>query len=129
MAKAFHAASGLPIPFSSVMADAMFRATLDDRDKVCLLYVVDDVPRGILAAHAGLHHFTPIKIAQEIIWWVDPDYRGSSALKMLSAYEEWARERGCVFAGMVGLGADPAPSALYQRRGYEPTERHFLKLL
>src|ERR1700710_2847381 len=90
MAKSFHAASGVPFPFSAPMADLLFRASLVDADRVCLVYVPDGVARGVLAAQAANHQFAPVRLATEIMWWVDPDYRGTSAMEMLAAYEEWA---------------------------------------
>ncbi|WP_149343232.1 GNAT family N-acetyltransferase [Neorhizobium sp. P12A] len=129
MAKAFHAASGLPFQFSAPHADALFRSSLTDPDRACLVYDVSGIARGVLAAQAGAHQFAAIKVASEIMWWIDPNNRGSVALKMLAAYEDWARDRGCAFAAMVGLGSDPAVGALYERRGYQPAERHFMKSL
>ncbi|MBO9100005.1 MULTISPECIES: GNAT family N-acetyltransferase [unclassified Rhizobium] len=129
MAKAFHAASGLPFQFSAAHADALFRASLVDEDRLCLVFAPEANAHGVLVAHAALHPFAPIKVASELMWWVDSEHRGLSATKMLSVYETWARERGCHFAGMVGLGADPSTSRLYERRGYAPVERHFMKSL
>ncbi len=129
MAKAFHAASGVPFAFSPAKADALFRASLADDDRLCLVYVPDGIARGVLAAQASAHPFAPISFASEIIWWIDPAFRGPSAMKMLAAYETWAGERGCHFAGIVGLGSEPATANLYLRRGYEPAETHFLKVL
>ena len=129
MAKAFHAASGLPFQFSAAHADALFCASLVDDDRLCLVFAPEETTHGVLVAHAGMHPFAPIKVASELMWWVDPDHRGVSATKMLNAYETWARERGCKFAGMVGLGAAPSTARLYDRRGYAPVERHFMKSL
>src|SRR5262245_39885246 len=114
MAKAFHAACGLSFPFSAPMADALFRASLVEADRVCLVFAPAGEARGVLAAHAGMHQFAPVKVASEIMWWVDPEYRGGSSVRMLAAYEEWARERGCVYAAVAGLGADPLVGRLYE---------------
>jgi hypothetical protein len=48
---------------------------------------------------------------------------------MLSEYEAWAAEQGCLFVGMAGMGDDPAVGKLYQRRGYRRAETHYLKSL
>lgn len=127
MAKAFHAAAGLPFAFSAPHADALFRASLIDGDRLCLIYAPDGTARGALVAYASQHQFAPVKVASELMWWVDPEHRGLSAAKMLQAYEDWAAERGCVFASMVSLDGNVAPSKLYERRGYVPIERHFMK--
>jgi GNAT superfamily N-acetyltransferase len=128
LARNFHQASGLPIPFSAPFASLLFDACLSDQDRLCLVLDIDGV-QGVLAAQAGLLPLAPVKAATELIWWIEPAHRGRSALAMLDAYETWARERGCVFANMVGLGSDPLPARLYERRGYIAAERHFMKPL
>ncbi len=126
MAKAFHEASGIPIPFSAAAASVLFDAALTDADRLCLIYEQDAAARGVLAAIAAPHHLAPVKVASEIVWWIDPAWRGRGAMKMLAAYETWASERDCQYISMVGLGADPAVSKLYARRGYQAVERHFM---
>lgn len=129
MAKAFHAVCGLPFAFSAPMADALFSVALNDAEMLCLVLDVDGQARGVLAAQAEMHRFTPVKMAFELLFWIDPDHRGSSARPMLDAYEGWARERGCLYVNMVGLGGDPLTTRLYERRGYQAVERHFMKSL
>ncbi|MBZ9653553.1 GNAT family N-acetyltransferase [Phyllobacterium lublinensis] len=85
--------------------------------------------QGLLAAQAGPLPLAPVKAATELIWWIEPHARGRAALAMLDAYEAWARDRGCVFANMVGLGSDPLPARLYESRGYIAAERHYSKTL
>ncbi|WP_244490291.1 GNAT family N-acetyltransferase [Rhizobium sp. Root483D2] len=129
MAKAFHAASEVPFPFSAPMADNVFRSSLDAPDQLCLVLDVDGVALGVLAAEAQPHRFSPVKMAFETMFWIDPEHRGLHARKMLDAYEQWARHRGCAFIHMVGLGGDPLTSRLYERSGYLAVERHFMKPL
>lgn len=126
MAKAFHAASGVPFPFSAAAASVLFDAALVDGNRLCLIYEREGIARGVLAAVCAPHHLAPVKVASEIIWWIDPDWRGRAATKMLAAYEAWSAERGCQYVSMVGLGADPSVSELYARRGYQAVERHFM---
>lgn len=129
MAKAFHAASGVPLPFSAAAASVLFDAALTDCNRLCLVYECDGLARGVLAAVAASHHLAPVKVASEIIWWIEPDWRGGAAMKMLTTYERWAADCGCQYVSMVGLGDDPAVSKLYAHRGYQAVERHFLKPL
>lgn len=129
MARDFHAAAGVPFPFSAAHADAIFRASLLDEDRLCVVLDVDGAARGALIAEAGAHPFGPFKVASEVMWWIEPAYRGAGAASMLAHYEAWARERGCVLAHLVGLGGDPAIGIFYQRHGYSAAERHFLKTL
>lgn len=130
MARDFHRASGVPVPFSPALASLIFDATLSDPDRLCLVLDVDDVARGILAAQAGPHGFAPIRLASEVMFWVDPGHRGTSAaVRMIAAFEDWARSRACHLCHMVGLGSDPAVGRLYARCGYQAAERHFMKSL
>ena len=130
MAKAFHEASGTLLPFSFAAASLMAGRALTDPDKLCLVLSSDGCPaQGVLVAAASEHHFAPVRIATEIMWWIEPAFRGRAALDMLAAYEEWAADQGCDFVHMAGLGADPAVSALYRRRGYRAAETHFMKPL
>lgn len=128
MAKAFHAEAQSPFPFSGPMVSMLFDAGISDPDRLTLVYAPDGRPEGVLAAVAAPHHLAPVKIATELMWWVEPMHRGGAAA-MLGHYEQWARGRGCVFSHMVGLGSDPATSLLYQRHGYQAAERHFIKPL
>jgi GNAT superfamily N-acetyltransferase len=129
MAKVFHAGSQVPFPFSAPMAEAVFLSMVDDPCSFCLVYEVNGTAHGVLMAQARAHSFAPVKMAFELIFWIDPAYRGRGALLMLNSYEAWACEQGCAFANMVGLGCDPATSGLYERRGYQPVECHFMKPL
>ena len=129
MAKAFHTASGAVFPFSAPMADNLFNVSLDAQDRLCLILDVDGYAHGVLAAEAQTHRFSPVKMAFETIFWIDPSHRGRHALGMLDAYEQWARQNKCAFIHMVGLGGDPLTSRLYERSGYQAVERHFMKPL
>ena len=118
----------LPIPFSAPYASLLFDASIQDPDRLCIVLDANGV-QGVLAAQAGFLPTAPIKAASELIWWIEPAHRGKAAIQMLDAYEAWARDRGCVLASMVGLGSDPLPGKLYERRGYTAAERHFMKPL
>lgn len=129
LAKQFHEASRTTLPFSYRMADNLFAKCLDDFNHLCVVLVKGDKIVGFLAAHCGYLHFSTDLVAQEIAWFIEPESRGPESLKMLQLYEAWARERGCKYASMVGLGYDPITQKLYERRGYLAQERHFLKPL
>lgn len=125
--RAFHTASGMPFPFSAPWAAALFDAHCTASDRLALVL---DRGRacGVLLAHCGESPLGPFRIAQEIAWWVDPEHRGASG-GMLDAYEAWAAERGCAYAGVASLAAFPRASLIYERRGYSPAETHFIKAL
>ena len=82
---------------------------------------------GAIGGHASPHPFNRAHwVAQEIFWWSE----GREGLRLLQAYEDWAAER-CQSVGMITLEAvEPDRTArLFERKGYRPLERTFLKVL
>ena len=115
-------------PFDPAYAERLFLAHLEPQ-RLCVVHVAHSKPQGVLMAAAAEHPFGPVRIARETAWWIEPEHRGLAAFKMLEAFEQWARAEGCLFAGMAGMGDRPGVGALYQRRGYQVAETHFLRAL
>jgi GNAT superfamily N-acetyltransferase len=71
--------------------------------------------------------------ATELFWWLDPEHRrGSLALRLMRAFEEWAEAEGCEavsFAFIHGTGREEVLDRWYRRRGYRPLETHYVKVL
>lgn len=71
--------------------------------------------------------------AQELFWWVEPEHRKSgAALALLRHFESWAEERGCEAVTMAYLHSTGNGGALdrwYRRRGYQPMETHYVRML
>lgn len=128
MARDFHAASGLPLPFDAAYAAAIASAYIEDDDKLCLVLDAGTVV-GVLAAHVYQHQLAPVLAADELMWWIDPAHRGRSALVMLATYEEWARGKGCTLIGMATPPCDDKAAAIYRRKGYAPAGTHFFKTI
>ena len=120
--------SGFTFPFDPAYAERLFLEHLQ-LGRCCFVLVDRGVARGVLMARAAEHEFGPVRLARETLWFIEPKYRGRHALAMLEAYEVWARAQGCAFAGMAGMGEDPAVGLLYRRRHYRIAETHFLKVL
>lgn len=121
-----HDAAGFTFPFQASYADRLFQQHLA-ADKACVL-VAGDPAQGVLMACAFEHPFGAGRMAKETVWYVAPAARGRGAIKMLDAYEAWARSVGCVSAGMASLATNDV-SSLYERRGYSAVETHFMKPL
>lgn len=119
-----HAAAGFAFPFSAPHADALFCSHMDSG----LVLVVGTPAKGVLMAQAFEHPFGAGKWAKETVWYIAPEARGRAAISMLRAYEDWAREQGCVSVGMASLATNDV-SRLYERMGYAPAETHFVKAL
>ncbi len=125
---AFRAAAMPDIPFDPAYADAIARQHILADDRVAL--VLEDATGpgvvGLLLGRIGRHDLAPVSFAQEVLWWIEPAHRGHGR-QMLEAFERWARERDAAFVGMVGR--DERTGRFYQRAGYQPVERGFLKEL
>ncbi len=89
--------------------------------------------RGIFGALVGVdmpHPLMPVRVFDEIGWWVEPSRRGHQAgPRLLQAAEGWARTRGLRFIKMVAPAASPAVGSFYARRGYAPLETAWFKEL
>lgn len=104
----------------------------DDPDKVCLLWEVNGVQKGILAGHITVLPFLSRKIAIECLWWVDPDERRTEAgKKLLDAFEHWASLRGADMVQMMSMPDKTGKllSRYYRSRGYRLTEITYTKEL
>jgi len=72
-----------------------------------------------------------VLVARETFWYVDPDYRKGLGLKLLGAIETAAGDYGATLFDVV---AEPGPRSrplehLYERRGFNPAEKTFRKVL
>ena len=71
------------------------------------------------------------KTGQELFWWLTPDQRDGGGKGLLDALEAAAKARGAQSWAMIALDMlrPEAIGAVYQRRGYRPSERTFIKRL
>ncbi len=79
-------------------------------------------------ANAFDHPFGAGLCASETVWFIAESARGRNALKMLDAYEAWAKDQGCAVVCMASLAINDV-SRIYTRRGYSPVETHFMKAI
>jgi GNAT superfamily N-acetyltransferase len=88
---------------------------------------------GMIAMVAFPHYFNAsVLAAQEFFWWVDPSARGTSvSIRLLERAEQWARDRGCQTVHMLSLDKLNGENVekLYRRRGYEPLERTYMRVM
>ncbi len=92
---------------------------------------IDGAVRGFIAATLHPAWFSPdTKIAMEMAWWMDEQYRnGTAGVRLVQAYEKWARESGASFVCMSDLivNGEAPLSGLLPRMGYRLTERTHMK--
>jgi len=117
---------------SQKVYDSLFDAI--DRDDFCVLVLEDarDNIVGMLIGFVAPCFFSDVKQAAEIVWYVDPEHRGSkTSLKMVALYEEWAGFREAVYTTLVNLNVlkGDKVAKLYGRMGYKMVENTFTKEL
>lgn len=85
-------------------------------------------PVGCLVAAVGDYPFAPVAAADELIFYIAPEWRGGrAALDLLASYEAWAVSVGAVVMGLTYTGK--ACGALYRRAGFVPVEHKFIKMV
>lgn len=132
MARLFHHTSPYSgIPFSEDRILQYFEIALQNPlSVICILSEQDGDVRGMICGVCDAPPFSDLKVATELAWWMDEEYRHSrDSLDLFKAYEEWARRAGASLCQMALLSSSPDLTKLYERSGYQLTERTFLKEL
>lgn len=81
---------------------------------------------GMLWGMAAPFVYGKCKVATELAWWVEPEFRKSGLGKeLLDAFEYWALKVGCQAVVMAGLDTDI--TKYYEKRGYTPREYLYMK--
>jgi GNAT superfamily N-acetyltransferase len=82
---------------------------------------------GMLAVLTYTHYMSGVRKAIEVVWWVDPDQRGTLGVRLLRDAETWARARGAEALELIA--PTPRIEQLYDRLGYAPVERMYFRRL
>lgn len=128
LCRRFHAASGIPFKFDPAHASATAQDHIEDPRKLCLILEAQGALRGVLAASAAVSPLAPVRVAQELVFWIDFEFRGRAARRMLDAYEAWARAEGCAAIGLSSLD-DPRVARFFGAAGFARVENKFLKMV
>jgi GNAT superfamily N-acetyltransferase len=88
-------------------------------------------PVGILVAYAYEPIFSQDRVAIEVLWFLEDEYRKSTrGVEMADAFEYWAKMIGCKLAQYGYLSsADPGMQKFYERRGMKMVEMVYHKEL
>lgn len=119
-----HTAAGYTFPFQAARAALLFQQHMES-PRACVI-VIGRPAQGILLAVSNDHPFGAGQVAVETIWFVSERARGRGSLRMLDAYEAWAKSVGSTSIVMASMSINDV-SGIYLRRGYTPIETHFLK--
>ena len=98
---------------------------------VMLVAEQGDALVGMLCVHIDPATFTPAVIAAELVWWMEPEFRGGmSAVRLVRAAEDDARAKGATVFNMCILSTSPPEAAeLLKMLGYAPSHTVVTKRL
>lgn len=119
----FHKASKYDLPFDPHYAMRYIKHHLQDEKTLTLVLLEEGLAVGCFLGLCTPHLFLPLITAVELVWWVDPAFRGRESLELLKAFEQWAIEEKkadllCVTSHME----DPRLEVYYKRRKYTHKE-------
>lgn len=124
MGEYFHAST----PYSLELKNnpAQYRAVgaglIEAPAGVLLVREVDGGPVGMLGGAIYDHPLSGERTAGELFWWSTPDHRGVTGIRLLRAFEEWAKARGAVYLQMVQPVWADRVGELYAALGYQKIE-------
>lgn len=78
---------------------------------------------GVLVGAISGSLFSPAIVAEELMWWIEPEFRGKG-LPMMRMFEKWAKDSGAVMCIMSGFDD---LDRLYTIRGYKKRSTHYAK--
>lgn len=108
----------------------LFSCLTNPEERICILSMDGSVPVGALLANTSYAPFSSDKVATELAWWVEPEYRKSRrGLDLKEAYEFWAMKMGAKKIGMALLKTEHGPGLhkLFLRGGYKEAETAYVK--
>jgi GNAT superfamily N-acetyltransferase len=127
-----HFAKTYPAPsFDYGKTVAVFHEMIEAPEGVVFIADIGH-PVGCLMGRTHEWIFSREKVAAELLWWVDPEYRRTTiASDLQSAFNEWAVLEGADILQMSMATTDQSPliDRFYRRQGFMHTESHYLKRL
>lgn len=121
----------LSVDYEKARANIEKAIISDQKEWLALVSHVDDEPVGVLVAYCFEPIFSRKKLAVEVFWYLDPEYRvGRRGIEMMEAYEYWAKLVGCEVVQYGWLVSSPeGMKKLYERSGAELAEHVYYKTL
>lgn len=128
LANLFLTESSYPIKMNLMKLMTSFLRAIE-LDEI-VLFVAEDNNKlvGMLVGVVNESLFSNDKIASELAWFVEKEYRGTSmALRLLAEFEKWAKLQDCSFIAMIDLHRVNDLENMYNKLGYELAEKTYMK--
>lgn len=109
---------------NAVALRATAEGLLASLDAVIYLAAVQSRVVGMMGLMRYRHPMSGELTASEVMWWIDPEHRGSG-VRLFRVGEAWALASGATVIQMIA--PSPEVERFYTRVGYEPVERTFQK--
>lgn len=119
-----HGLQSRPLPFDRSHCAKAVATAISAPDWLALVVETEGVT-GLLIASVGVTTISPARVAHEHAW-IAP--RGWGA-KLAAAYEDWARQEGCVAMSLACHPGDARLIETLQARGFGPAELTLVKVL
>lgn len=120
MGARFHEGASLPMRFDAGAVGA-FLAGLIANESATVLVSDAGMIGGVLAPSYCNPEWL---MAVELFWWADRD-----GLRLLRAFEGWARDAGAAEVRMTSLASIPRSDVLLRRKGYGAVEISYSKVI
>lgn len=124
--KKFAPINGSGVPVADNIEDIAAHL-LDNPDVICIM----EPGKGILLAIVYPCYWNPSYLmAQEMGWWVEPEYRNTRlAIRLLKQFEAEAKARGAKKISMIALEAVEPEKVhrIYLKNNYKLVERNYMK--
>lgn len=127
MAGNFIAATGGDLPFDPDYLESSFYQLLSNPQGLVQVLDLDGV-QGVLCAVASRSIWSPVYLACEQGFWIEPPSRGRWGLRMLQSYVSWAVTSGCQRVSMIAFADNPM-DRLYQKAGFKLSEFTYSRIL
>jgi hypothetical protein len=119
--------TGMPITVDPSWT-AAFVARVIGGEGLALVAEIEGRAEGMIVATIGRSSVSPAPIAIEHGWFCGPAAAGFG-LRLLGAYEDWARAKGCAMARMSIASGSTLGRVLSRRHGYLFAETALVKVL
>lgn len=115
-------------PFEKDLVEERLTNAIDNEDYVVLVLDVNGSLEGGLVGVCVAPWMMSEKFAVELAWFVRKSARdGRGAIKMVKAYEAWAKSKGITKVFMSDLTKLQGLEKLYNRLGYSLSETSYIK--